>query len=105
MGTALCGACHISRGRGKSVSTRFKATRHKTGRARRKARIEVRKKTWNWGGRRDLNPRHSVPQTDALPAELLPPQGFSLTRTLSACKYVDRAKTPLAKWKPSRQLP
>jgi hypothetical protein len=27
-----------------------------------------------WGGRRDLNPRHSVPQTDALPAELLPPQ-------------------------------
>ena len=27
----------------------------------------------NWGGRRGLNPRHSVPQTDALPAELLPP--------------------------------
>src|SRR5437016_141285 len=26
-----------------------------------------------WGGRRGLNPRHSVPQTDALPAELLPP--------------------------------
>ena len=26
-----------------------------------------------WGGRRDLNPRLSVPQTDALPAELLPP--------------------------------
>ena len=26
-----------------------------------------------WGGRWDLNPRHSVPQTDALPAELLPP--------------------------------
>ncbi len=27
----------------------------------------------DWGGRRGLNPRHSVPQTDALPAELLPP--------------------------------
>src|SRR5712692_4579580 len=26
-----------------------------------------------WGGRRGSNPRHSVPQTDALPAELLPP--------------------------------
>src|SRR6267143_5860432 len=31
-----------------------------------------------WGGRRGLNPRHSVPQTDALPAELLPPLLFSL---------------------------
>jgi hypothetical protein len=30
---------------------------------------------WCWGGRRGLNPRHSVPQTDALPAELLPPPG------------------------------
>ncbi len=27
----------------------------------------------SWGGRRGSNPRHSVPQTDALPAELLPP--------------------------------
>ena len=35
-----------------------------------------------WGGRRGLNPRHSVPQTDALPAELLPPLGVSL-----ACKF------------------
>src|SRR6266404_6941360 len=26
-----------------------------------------------WGGRRDLNPRLSEPQSDALPAELLPP--------------------------------
>ena len=26
-----------------------------------------------WGGRWDLNPRHSEPQSDALPAELLPP--------------------------------
>jgi hypothetical protein len=33
-----------------------------------------------WGGRRDLNPRHSVPQTDALPAELLPPLSRSLAR-------------------------
>ena len=34
----------------------------------------------SWGGRRGLNPRHSVPQTDALPAELLPPQVSSLAR-------------------------
>src|SRR5258707_2342470 len=27
----------------------------------------------SWGGRRGLSPRHSVTQTDALPAELLPP--------------------------------
>jgi uncharacterized membrane protein len=27
-----------------------------------------------WGGRRDLNPRHSEPQSDALPAELRPPK-------------------------------
>src|SRR5579864_217725 len=27
----------------------------------------------NWGERRDLNPRPSVPQTDALPAELRSP--------------------------------
>lgn len=26
-----------------------------------------------WGERRGSNPRHSVPQTDALPTELLPP--------------------------------
>src|SRR6267154_1261498 len=26
-----------------------------------------------WGGRRDLNPRLSEPQSDALPTELLPP--------------------------------
>ena len=33
----------------------------------------------DWGGRRDLNPRHSEPQSDALPAELLPPPvGVSL---------------------------
>jgi hypothetical protein len=31
-----------------------------------------------WGGRRGSNPRHSVPQTDALPAELLPPLVGSL---------------------------
>ena len=35
---------------------------------------------WKWGGRRGLNPRHSVPQTDALPAELLPPLLCSLSR-------------------------
>ena len=26
-----------------------------------------------WGGRRDSNPRHSEPQSDALPTELRPP--------------------------------
>ena len=29
----------------------------------------------NWGERRGLNPRPSVPQTDALPAELRSPHG------------------------------
>ena len=33
----------------------------------------------SWGGRRDLNPRHSEPQSDALPAELLPPQRDKFT--------------------------
>src|SRR4030088_648304 len=35
-----------------------------------------------WGGRRGLNPRHSVPQTDALPAELRPPVADSKQFTL-----------------------
>src|SRR5256885_11363353 len=81
---ALCGACHISRGRAKSVSTRFKANWRKTDGLRERRELAHRTKGENWGGIRDLNPRHSVPQTDALPAELLPPQAFSLTRTLSA---------------------
>jgi hypothetical protein len=38
----------------------------------------------SWGGRRGLNPRHSVPQTDALPAELLPPHFCSLPRDPAA---------------------
>ena len=29
-----------------------------------------------WGGRRDSNPRHSEPQSDALPTELRPPYQF-----------------------------
>ena len=38
----------------------------------------------NWGGRWDLNPRHSEPQSDALPAELLPPySGTAYYRTAS----------------------
>src|SRR5258707_9253288 len=32
-----------------------------------------------WGGRRDLTPRLSEPQSDALPAELLPPQRNKFT--------------------------
>src|SRR6266571_2830921 len=35
-----------------------------------------------WGGRWDLNPRHSEPQSDALPAELLPPFAELLQFTL-----------------------
>ncbi len=33
----------------------------------------------NWGGRRDLNPQPSEPQSDALPIELLPPQTRIIT--------------------------
>src|SRR5580765_59865 len=45
--TALCGACHISRGRAKSVSTRFKGSWHKCtgyqkGENRRKEKVCVR---------------------------------------------------------------
>jgi hypothetical protein len=39
-----------------------------------------------WGGRRGSNPRHSVPQTDALPAELLPPLVGSLARSFGGEK-------------------
>jgi hypothetical protein len=35
-----------------------------------------------WGGRRGSNPRHSVPQTDALPAELRPPVADNTQFTL-----------------------
>ena len=31
-----------------------------------------------WGGRRDSNPRHSEPQSDALPTELHPPYRMAL---------------------------
>ena len=50
---------------------------------------------WGWGGRRGLNPRHSVPQTDALPAELLPPlmTGNSLRYFFHAQKGAPRAIT------------
>src|ERR1700690_391912 len=36
-------------------------------------RISVRIPEGKWGGRWDLNPRHSEPQSDALPTELRPP--------------------------------
>ena len=48
----------------------------------------------SWGGRRGLNPRHSVPQTDALPAELLPPLELSLPCRGGAAE--DRASPPSA---------
>ena len=51
----------------------------------RKTRARERRR-WNWGGRRGLNPRHSVPQTDALPAELLPPLFVQFTLLLSLRK-------------------
>ena len=37
-------------------------------------RIGVRIPEGKWGGRWDLNPRHSEPQSDALPTELRPPE-------------------------------
>jgi hypothetical protein len=40
----------------------------------------------SWGGRRDLNPRHSEPQSDALPAELLPPPMHSVYASFRARK-------------------
>ena len=48
--------------------------------------------TGRWGGRRDLNPRLSVPQTDALPAELLPPPVEGLVYAT------------LARWKSSAEI-
>ena len=33
-----------------------------------------------WGGRRDSNPRHSEPQSDALPTELRPPYEKGMTK-------------------------
>jgi hypothetical protein len=47
-----------------------------------------------WGGRRGLNPRHSVPQTDALPAELLPPLARSLAWTEPDGERSNGAKPP-----------
>src|SRR5258705_12473407 len=41
-----------------------------------------------WGGRRDLNPRLSEPQSDALPAELIPPQGNKFTLVCAGGKAV-----------------
>jgi hypothetical protein len=41
------------------------------------------------GGGRDSNPRHSEPQSDALPAELRPPffGGAKITQHLILCNY------------------
>src|SRR5712671_6711350 len=43
-----------------------------------------------WGGRRDLNPRLSEPQSDALPAELLPPQRNKFTLVFVSGKGTSR---------------
>ena len=45
-----------------------------------------------WGGRRDLNPRLSEPQSDALPAELLPPQRDQFTLLFAPGKYQAKAR-------------
>jgi hypothetical protein len=47
-----------------------------------------------WGGRRDLNPRLSVPQTDALPAELLPPPSDSSSLRYFLALEKRREKAP-----------
>src|SRR5260370_21289705 len=36
----------------------------------------------HWGGRRELNPQPSEPQSDALPIELLPPQTLIVQTTI-----------------------
>src|ERR1700716_1010755 len=46
--------------------------------------------TKTWGGRRDLNPRLSEPQSDALPAELLPPQSSKFTLVCVSGKAASR---------------
>src|ERR1700730_2895274 len=48
----------------------------------------------SWGGRRDLNPRHSEPQSDAPPAELLPPLQRSLSRAEEGKKDQPRSPWP-----------
>src|SRR5450631_4382080 len=59
----------------------------------------------NWGGRRELNPQPSEPQSDALPIELLPPQitiiaiaaGVRLVpalESLSPCSLVESLGVP-----------
>ena len=65
-----------------------------------------------WGGRRGLNPRHSVPQTDALPAELLPPLATSLPRHFAAQNMpggapsqLQESRRPRAAGSPPQLLP
>ena len=41
----------------------------------------------NWGGRRELNPQPSEPQSDALPIELLPPQITIIAITAGGACY------------------
>src|ERR1017187_4011735 len=49
----------------------------------------------HWGGRRELNPQPSEPQSDALPIELLPPQ---ITIIAIAESYSER-------WRRARPAP
>src|SRR6267154_1419038 len=50
--------------------------------------VEFLSRRKRWGGRRDLNPRLSEPQSDALPAELLPPQRNKFTLVCAGGKAV-----------------
>lgn len=55
-----------------------------------------------WGERWDLNPRPSVPQTDALPTELRSPLGVNHDSTRS---HADKAGHPLRRiWRANRSL-
>ena len=53
---------------------------HKTAKATASADHKIDEK--NWGERRGLNPRPSVPQTDALPAELRSPPSEVVVYTM-----------------------
>src|ERR1035437_6734289 len=74
------------------------ATRASMVRPRRFERLAFRSGVWrsiqlsygrkralkNWGERRGSNPRHSEPQSDALPTELLPPHSIGPRRIAEA---------------------
>src|ERR1700719_1450789 len=64
---------------------------------RERSRSTKRGSKASWGGRRDLNPRLSEPQSDALPAELLPPQRNKFTLVCASGKAPRRSDTDSVK--------